>query len=154
MAQIEKRYLLFLSQKGLQVGNASGSVFSLLFGGFPECSKHELALSLLDIQDSFLDAVFHDQAPHRGLTLLTETVHSIYRLIFNGRCLPTVCENGLVGGNKVQTDATDAQTGEQDGAFGVGGEAGCGVVAREGVHLAVDTREADPVALEVGLHQI
>lgn len=64
---------------------------------------------------------------------------------------PAIGQDGLVGRDKVQADAADAQTGEENLALWVLGELVCGGVAGCRLHTAVDAGVSDAVALQVRL---
>jgi len=61
----------------------------------PEGFADKRSLLGLDIEDSLLNRVFHDESPHRCWTRLAQAVDSVHGLVFDGRCPP--CSKNISG---------------------------------------------------------
>lgn len=143
-----------LLQESFEVSNPGSSILGPLLRSFSECREHEFTLAFLNVEDALLDTILNDQSPHSRLTLLSESIDTVESLVLDGGRPPAICQDGLIGGNEVETDAADAETGKENGAGGLVGEHVDGVVALHGLHLAVDADKLDAAFLEVGLHKI
>ena len=85
--------LLRLALKGQPVEQLSNVRCRALLGLgsfllFLECHADKLTLLGLDLENSLLDRSFHDESPDFGLPRLTQTVHTIDGLVFDGRSPP------------------------------------------------------------------
>lgn len=71
----------------MHIGNSRGLCL-LLLAALLERFVDELALLYLNIEDTLLDGVLHDQTPDGGLARLTQTMYAVNCLVLDGRGPP------------------------------------------------------------------
>lgn len=127
---------------------------SLEFGLVAQDGFCEELLSFLELKNAFFDGVLDDETSNSHRSGLSDAVHAVNGLCFNGRRPPRVEDEDVVGLSQIESKSTSLHGDEEDAGLGVGLEVLDGDLTLSLSHGTIEAHKSKIVFLEGCLQQV